>query len=183
MLAADILQRLPVFEAATFDEILKVRSELQEPLIRFRAAVLAYASEMQTAPWENDFRLDAEHLFIEKIHPAVLDIEEAVKDSKFAQALGQKAVTDQGIWRPAALGVAAFSLDYFAHFAHAALMAGAATLAEVRELVRIWREVRQEHVEKRREIERSQLYFVYQAGKLLQKAHKQRQSQSSTPLA
>ncbi len=169
MLSADILQRLPQFESASFEDILHTRKELAEPLIRFRAAVLSYASEMQSAPWDKDFRVEAEHLVIERIRPAVLEIEQAAQESSFVRALRHKGLTDQGLWKPAALGIAASSLDYFAHFAHAALMAGAVmTLAELREFVRIWHEVRQEHAAAESEIKRSQLYFVYKAARLMQ---------------
>jgi hypothetical protein len=40
-LASDLLQRLPLFEKATVQEILDIRRELEDPLVRFRSAVIA----------------------------------------------------------------------------------------------------------------------------------------------
>lgn len=171
MLSGDILQRLPQFEQATFDEIVQIRSELAAPLARFRGAVLGYSNEMQTAPWEADFRLEAEHVFVEKIRPAVLDIEEAAKDNSLARALLYKTLTDNGKWKPAALGLTVGALSLFPQFAAAAL-AGGAAMAAVVELARIWAEVQHEQRGEERKIERSQLYFVYQAGRLIEQARR-----------
>jgi hypothetical protein len=63
MLPADIVRRLPQFETATFDDIMRIRHELERQLVAFRAAALGWASEMQSAPWEKDFQIEAQDVY------------------------------------------------------------------------------------------------------------------------
>jgi hypothetical protein len=172
MLPGDILRRLPQFETATFDDIMRIRHELEHPLIAFRSAVLSWAGEMQSAPWEKDFQIETHDMYLQHVVPAVQALEQAVEDNAFARTLRRKAVaalTDKGLWAPAALGIAVSSLDAIAHFTQATVIAGAWGVAELRELVRMWAESKQERDAAHQNIERNQLYFVYQAGESLKK--------------
>jgi hypothetical protein len=86
-LADDLLQRLPHFGAATLTEILDIRRELENPLKRFRKAMLDYSDRISCAPWEEAFNAEADRVFIREIEPAVLELEEAVKSKPYLQAL------------------------------------------------------------------------------------------------
>ena len=86
-LAGDILSRLPHFEAATLPEIMDIRRELENPLIRFRKAMLDYSDRIACAPWEEAFNAETDRIFIREIEPAVLELEEAVKSKPYLQAL------------------------------------------------------------------------------------------------
>jgi hypothetical protein len=79
------------------------------------------------------------------------------------------ALTDKGLWKPAALGIAVSSLNAVAHLTQATAIAGAWGVAELREFVRMWAESKQKRDAARQNIERNQLYFVYQAGESLKK--------------
>jgi|SRR5690554_1019529 len=78
-LAQNLFSRLPSFEAATIPEILDIRAELQQPLIRFRAALFSYSAEIKELPWESGYSFEADKLFHQKVDPALLDIKEILK--------------------------------------------------------------------------------------------------------
>jgi hypothetical protein len=78
-LAVDILSGLPHFGAATLAEIIDIRRELEKPLKRFRKAMLGYSDRIACAPWEEAFNAETDRIFIRKIEPAVLELEEAAE--------------------------------------------------------------------------------------------------------
>jgi hypothetical protein len=63
VLAAAVLERLPLFDAATVDEVLDVRRELESSLVRFRQAVIGYSDTMKQAGGERGFAAEADQLF------------------------------------------------------------------------------------------------------------------------
>ncbi len=81
-LVSFLFERLPLFEAATVDEVLDIRRELHRPLIRFRAAMNRYAADLKTPAWDAEFQADAEAVFRREIEPAILDIEDAIPRSR-----------------------------------------------------------------------------------------------------
>lgn len=80
-LAADLLGRLPLFDAASMNEILDIRRELENHTVRFRAAIMKYAETIQNASWNQEFIEEAEELIHREIEPAVLDIEDTVRSN------------------------------------------------------------------------------------------------------
>lgn len=81
-LAANLFERLPLFESASIGEILDIRSELQKPLHNFRSAMIKMSDDMKSCSWEEDFVKEAELIFYENVKPSVLEIEEAVRSNK-----------------------------------------------------------------------------------------------------
>jgi hypothetical protein len=161
LLAGRLLEKLPLFDEATVDEIVDIRSELDKPLINFRQALIGFSEEMKNAPWDNDFPVEADQVFHQRVAPAILEIEEQVKQTQslanFASRLINKPLASGG-----SLSVVisqAFALPDLASTAltmGGLTSSGATAIMEYRE---IWKE--------RRDIERNQLYFYYKAGKLL----------------
>lgn len=105
-LAANLLERLPLFENAEIDEILDIRIELERPLKRFRSAMLKFSENIKNASWDKDFSYDAEVVFIREIEPVILDIEDAVKNNSYLANLTRK-ISDKPLNIPAgsALGM------------------------------------------------------------------------------
>jgi hypothetical protein len=62
-LAANVLNRLPLFDEASMNEILDVRRELEGQLVRFRSAIMKYADTIKNAAWDDEFCAEAEELF------------------------------------------------------------------------------------------------------------------------
>lgn len=168
-LSSDILQRLPLFDEATIDEVLDIRKELDRPLIRFRAAMLNFSESVKSASWDEDFSIEAEQVFRQKVEPAVLEIEEAVKDNLLLSKLGNKIAADPMLAGPV-LGVIVASPTNFGHLLEQVAPAAALTIGGAKVLKHIVDAVR-ENKDKQREIEQNQLYFLYRAKQRLQELY------------
>ncbi len=96
MVASDALGRLPAFPAATIDEMLDIRRELQVPLIRFRAAVTRLGRTMAAAPYDEHVQAEVDDLYREHIAPALQEIEELVQANAYLRRLGEQAVGTLG---------------------------------------------------------------------------------------
>lgn len=158
-LSAALLSRLPLFDEASMDEIIDIRKELDRPLVNFRAAIIEFTRDVKNEPWDQAFTLEAERVFLERVKPAVLDLEDACRSNNlllkwFPNLLTRQTVTDSS------LGIVLAALDYLPDIVGAALagisMVTLATLESVTE----WRQ-------KNSEIKGNQLYFYYRAGKKL----------------
>jgi hypothetical protein len=161
-LSTDLFSRLPLFDIATVDEIIDIRRELDAPLRRFRAAVIGFSKEVENAPWDRDFSHEADQIFIEYVEPAVLEIEEATKSNKLLLDLIARSLT-YGIAAPSALGILLSHMSQLPDILGGLSAITGATLGAY--------EAVKKHREKREEIEQSQLYFYYKAGKTLEKQH------------
>jgi hypothetical protein len=162
-LAALILERLPVFDEATFDEILDIRKELEQPLVRFRAAMISFSEKIKSAPWDQDFSSDAEQVFRKEVEPAVLDIEDAIKSNNYLAALG-RTIYDKPLTLPAgsALAVAMSHLSSLPHLYSEAIGISAALASVISAVTKDWKE-------KQLKAEQNQLFFYYRARKDLTK--------------
>lgn len=150
-LSADLLSRLPLFDNASVDEVLDIRKELETPLIRFRAAITDYSTEIKNASWDEGFPLDAEKVFQAKVQPAVLEIEEAYKSNKRLMSYINKLIDAKSL---SGLGILLASTNFLPDTV-AKFMAGTAAVTTVLyQAEKEWRE-------KNEEIEKNQLYFYY----------------------
>ncbi|MDQ3713662.1 MAG: hypothetical protein M3388_15775 [Acidobacteriota bacterium] len=82
-LAANLIERLPLFDEAEINEVLDIRQELSRPLKRFRSAMIKFSEGIKNASWDEEFSYDAEVVFIREIEPAILDIEDAIKSNNY----------------------------------------------------------------------------------------------------
>jgi hypothetical protein len=153
-LASDLLQRLPLFERATVQDILSIRQELEGPLLRFRRAVISASEDIRSAAWDEDFPSDADTAFRKVVEPAILEIEVAVRsNSSFSTLLVRGARPgDAATGLSVALGTLAALPDV------AALALGVGTMASMsaRGAYKEWKENREK-------IESNQMYFYYGA--------------------
>ena len=167
-LAADLLSRLPLFHHATVKEILDIRRELQNPLRNFRAAMIDFSDQIESASWDKDFALDAERVFRCKIEPAVMELEDEEKSNSFLSKLTAKvaekslqlggAVSASGAISALAVRMLNLPLtDVAALAAGPAIVAGGVVYTAYKE----WRD-------KQKEIEGNSLFFYYKAGSLLE---------------
>lgn len=126
-LASYLFNRLPLFEAASIDEILDIRKELQRPLIRFRAAMIDFSSDIKNAAWDNDFNLDAENVFIQKVEPAIQDIEDSIRSNSIISRIVQNISRDS----VASGSLLAVMLNQFAASEMVSAVVGIGTLAGI----------------------------------------------------
>ena len=164
----NLIQRLPSFDSASVDEILDIRKELSDPLIRFRSKVQSYSESIQTVPWNDDFENECSLLYNQEVAPAILEIDELTKEASFVKNLVGK-VTSDGDFRKVAgelvIGIAAAGvIPSFTQIVSqdvAALSAGG--LWATSKIAEAYKEYR----EKKQEISKKDLYFYYRAGKML----------------
>ncbi|HEY0076378.1 MAG TPA: hypothetical protein VGB77_19930 [Abditibacteriaceae bacterium] len=157
-LAADLLQRLPLFDNASIDEILDIQKELKKPLIKFRAALIQYSQEMNSASWTEDFPLEADSLFRSKIEPVIQEIEDSTKSNKFLIAL-QEGVTERPAL-PSTTSLFGMALTQFQNLPGFVLPA-VSGLAVGTGLV--FADAHKRYRQKSRDIESNQLFFYYKA--------------------
>jgi hypothetical protein len=159
-LAAELLGGLPHFEAASINEILDIRTELEGPLVRFRGAIIGYAEKIKTASWDRDFSIEAKNVFHREIEPAVRNIAEAVKSNPSLLELATRKVVDKS-----ALGTSIFSfmISQVSSLRPLTGMAMAAAVGASTAFYDAYKEWKKEQ----QTIEQNQLYFYYRAGNLL----------------
>lgn len=164
----NLIQRLPSFDSASVDEILDIRKELNDPLVRFRSKIQSYSESIQTVPWNDDFENECSLLYNREVAPAILEIDELTKEASFVKNLVGKIISD-GDFRKVAgelvIGIAAAGvIPSFTQIVSqdvAALTAGG--LWATSKIAEAYKEYR----EKKRKISKKDLYFYYRAGKML----------------
>lgn len=159
-LAADLFERLPVFDEATIEEVIDIRKELELPLIRFRGAVSGFSEKIKTAAWDADFSAEARNVFVKEVGPTVLDIEDRVKSTPSLAELVLKGL--------AVKGTAASLFSFF--ISQVAALEPLATLAigSAVGATSVVYEALREYQKLNRETGQNKLYFYYRAGKYLQ---------------
>ncbi len=161
-LAADVLQRLPLFDQASIEEILAIRRELDRALIRFRSAMISYSTMIESASWDRTFSTEAELLFRREVEPAVLDIEEEVRANTLVRTIMRRA--PEAILVPASSSALGLLISTAAGFSSilgsaAAYAVGAGLLAKA---------VAEQRAERQQRLEQNKLFFYYGAQHRLQ---------------
>lgn len=160
-LAAHLLQRLPLFDFASIDEILDIRKELGKSLTRFRGAMMKFSEKIQSASWDKEFPIEAEESFYRDVAPAIVDIEEAVKANGYLDKLLRK-FADKPLVVPTSSCMALVMSQFSSlpDIVSQAFGVGLSSATIAYDAYREWRD-------KQREIERNGLFFYYRAGKAL----------------
>jgi len=165
-----LLVSLPSFEYATVNEILDIRKELENPLVRFRSKALSYSDDIQSMPWDETFQYECVRLYQKEVAPAVLEIDELTKESGFLRNLGYNIVADNSILKTVGgIGISIASAGAISAFSDVvsfdtAILAtgGAYATSKIATAYK-------EYKEKQKDIQKKDLYFYYKAGKLLKK--------------
>jgi hypothetical protein len=160
-LAASLLERLPLFEDASVDEVLDIRHELEPYLVRFRSAIIKFSEDIKTASWDADFAFEADQVFRRDVEPAILEIEEAVRSNSYMATLARR-FADKPLVVPSgsALAMLMSQLSAVPQVVTQALGVGATAGLVAYDAYKEWQKQKQS-------TERNQLYFYYKAGQLL----------------
>jgi hypothetical protein len=160
--ASRFMERLPAFPEATMAEILDIRDRLRPPLVRFRAAMIEMERLIDAAAHDEAFEAEVADLYLEKVAPALLEIEEAVGDDKYLRQLAGNLVGDAKTYASGGLTLAVAMFAHVPNLVAAAtgLGVGAATAAG---------QAAWDHARSNREMERHQLFFLYKLGDLLER--------------
>lgn len=154
--ASEFMSRLPAFPAASIQEVLGIRDELKDPLTRFRAGMVEIANMIEAAPFEEGFQDEVQDIYVEKVGPALADIEDAVRRNAYLRQLLGSAVADV---KTILTGVITLGVAQTADLSPL-IAAGAATATAT--IQAAWNK----HVEAGR-IRQQQLYFLYRTQDLL----------------
>jgi len=169
-LSDNFLHRLPSFETASVDEILDIRKELNDPLIRFRSKMIDYSDTLQSLPWDQDFEENCSILYSKEVAPAVLEIEELTKENGFLKNLGREIVSDDNFFKSTGglvIGIAAAGIiPTFTQTisSDTTILAAGGTWAATKVA-----DAYAKYAEKKRKIEKKDLFFYYKAGNMLEK--------------
>lgn len=167
-LSDNLIQRLPSFEESTIDEILDIRKELDPSLVRYRAKVLSYSDSIQALPWDDSFKNECSELYYREVAPVVQEIAELTSENSFIRNLGYATISNGdflksvgGLICSIAAGGVIGAFNNAISTDKAVLISGSAwAVTKISESYR-------EYIKNKREIEKKDLYFYYQAGKRL----------------
>lgn len=153
-LASDLLHQLPLFEKATVKEILDIRRELENPLTRFRGAVVGMSDDIRSAAWDEDFPNDVEKEFRKVVKPAVLEIEQAVRENGDLKTLVLRTFRPGDLFA-GGLSVTLGSLAELPAAASVLLGSGTAVSMTAHNAYKEWKESRDK-------IESNHMFFYYE---------------------
>jgi hypothetical protein len=164
-LARYLLERLPLFDKASVNEILDIRRELDKPLTHFRSAIIDYSEDIKSTPWDRGFPPEAEKIYLRDVKPAMLDMEEAVQSNKFLANLIRKLAEKPIVLQAGSfLSIVVSQLSSLPKELVTGLGISLASAPLIYEAYEEWSR-------KNRDIKQNKLYFYYSAGKHLNKLH------------
>ncbi len=123
MAASGFVGRLPTFPTASLDEVLDIRAELAEPLTRFRSAIVTVANGLTSEAWEINFEDEIHDAWVERVAPAIAEIQEWVRDR---QSLLAMAAGIAGAANTSAPGLAVVAAGVAGHANAVAVLGGVA---------------------------------------------------------
>ena len=162
-LSANLLERLPLFDEASADELFSIKEALVKPLVTFRQAMTKYASQMSLAAWDPEFHLEAERIFRSEIEPTVLALEEEMRSNSYLLEIGRRLPEKPfALSGTSAMGVALANAKFLGEtwLSLASVGASVGVLA-----ADAWRQYETE----RKKVEGNQLFFYVKAKQQLLK--------------
>jgi len=154
--ASEFMSRLPAFPAASIHEVLGIRDELKGPLVRFRAGMVEIADIIEAAPFEEGFQHEVQDIYVEKVGPALADMEDAVRQNAYLRQLLGSAVADMKTTLTGFITLGVTQTADLSPLIAAGAAAGAATIQAAWNKQMVARRIRQQ-----------QLYFLYRTEELL----------------
>jgi hypothetical protein len=158
--ASQFMECLPAFPAAKMAEIIDIRDRLRSPLVRFRAAMIAMERLIDAAAHDAAFEAEVADLYLEKVAPALKEIEEAVSEDTYLRQLAGNVVGDAKTYVTGGLTLA------IAMFAHVPNLVAASTGVGVGAVTAAG-QAAWSHALSDRDAERRQMFFLYKLGDLL----------------
>lgn len=105
--AGRLIAGLDAFPRAAIDDLLDVRRQLEQPLVRFRAALATVTAQFEAAAWEEGFDREVEDLYRQHVAPALLDVQQALEELGALPTLLRLASGERVAAVAAGLGLAA----------------------------------------------------------------------------
>jgi hypothetical protein len=132
--------------------------------------MMDYSAQIQLMPWDDDFEHECSELYYKEIAPAVAEIDELTRENGFIKNLGYQFAREEGFWKSTGgliAGIAASGavLSYAQCCSQNTGMLVTGGAAAATKIAKAY----MEYNEKKKAIQKKDLYFYYQAGKKLRK--------------
>lgn len=88
-----LVARLPAFPQAPMDELLDLRADLQDPLMRYRAAVISVSDDLPAA-LGSEGEQAVDEVWDSRVQPALLELRETLAQHGLVREVAKHAVTD-----------------------------------------------------------------------------------------
>jgi hypothetical protein len=88
------MYELPAFPGASVSEVIDIRVELLEPLVRFRTGVQEIADDIEADLLNDSFEEEVHEQYVAKVAPAVQEIRELIQQNRYLRQLLREVVTD-----------------------------------------------------------------------------------------
>ncbi|MBU5333573.1 hypothetical protein KQI61_15345 [Anaerocolumna aminovalerica] len=162
----DLILGLPSFENMPVDEILDIKKEFRNSLVRFRSKMLEYSKDIQNLPWNDEFEEECKIIYNQKILPSIIEIDEATKENNFIKNVSIDFISDKstlGLLNKVSIGIASSGLiTYLTKIAKMdkSILMGTGITAGLSTISKITNKYK-EYKENRAEIEKKDLFFYY----------------------
>jgi len=93
--ATEILMTLPTLEEAKVDEILDLKKEMKEPLEAFRSAIYSFSEEIESLPWDENFKYDCLKIYSAEVVPKINEINHLASETSVLKNFGGKVLADE----------------------------------------------------------------------------------------
>lgn len=90
-----LMYNLPSFDMMSVDEIVDIKKELNNSVIRFRSKTLEFSNKINAIPWDKDFESECQLIYDKEVLPEIIGIDEQVKSNSFIKNLGLNFVSDK----------------------------------------------------------------------------------------
>lgn len=159
---------VPHFPLAPLDAILDIRSELQDSLTAYRAAVIEFSHEVESIPWSESFEAELDELYRRKVAPQVANLSEEVEENSELRVLAKRASESQALWG-AAFGIVALAFQGDVSSMLGQLTSPALASSAAATVLPILFKSMNEHKKRTTELRRNPLYLLSQTEALLKK--------------
>ena len=160
-IAAEMFQRLPLFENASFEEIRDIKRELEPYMANFRRGLIEISQQIRSQPWDNDFPHEVERELILRLMPEIAALEDKVKANSYLTQLMHRVAKDPLVFpATSALGMV---LSTTLHASTIALQVASAIVGGGLLAFEAYKEWKEED----RKAKENLFFFYYKAGKLL----------------
>lgn len=161
-IGSGMIARLPAFPDTPLDELLDLRSDLDDPLARYRRAVSQMAVHLRVRAFDSEMPAELDDIWRTEVDPALRDMREALTQHGLVREVARSLATDAGSVVAAVTG--------------ASVSVGLSTLSDLNALVpvvvgaappaaAVWQHVGRGRVnrnEARRMARIHDLYYLYQ---------------------
>lgn len=89
-----LVARLPAFPQAPLDELLDLRRDLQDPLVRYRSAVTRLAADLRSRTYEAGTASELDDLWAREIAPVLVELDESYAEHSLVREIARQLGTD-----------------------------------------------------------------------------------------